>query len=120
IAFYRRRARRLLPLFALGCFVGYLVNHTTLRSLLLALTTLSMFSTDEFFPRVNGPILDPYVGNMVQYLVAGPDHCGCALRLLACLCCSRCYRPHTPTRRNATLICRSPHQPTQGLRPCQD
>ena len=55
IAFYRRRARRLLPLFALGCFVGYLVNHTTLRSLLMALTTLSLFSTDEFFPRVNGP-----------------------------------------------------------------
>lgn len=55
IAFYRRRARRLLPLFAIGCFVGYLINHTTLDSLLLALTTMSMFSTNEFFPRVNAP-----------------------------------------------------------------
>jgi peptidoglycan/LPS O-acetylase OafA/YrhL len=55
IAFYRRRARRLLPLFAIGCFVGYLVNHATLGSLLLALTTMSMFSADEFFPHVNGP-----------------------------------------------------------------
>jgi peptidoglycan/LPS O-acetylase OafA/YrhL len=55
IAFYRRRARRLLPLFAIGCFVGYLINHTTLDSLLLALTIMSMFSTNEFFPHVNGP-----------------------------------------------------------------
>src|SRR5262249_61877942 len=46
IAFYRRRARRLLPLFAIGCLVGYLVNHATLGSLLLALTTMSMFSTN--------------------------------------------------------------------------
>src|SRR5262249_57877746 len=44
-----------LPLFAIGCFVGYLFNHATLGSLLLALTTMSMFSADEFFPHVNGP-----------------------------------------------------------------
>ena len=55
ITFYKRRARRLLPLFAIGCFVGYVVNHATLGSLLLALTTMSMFSADEFFPHVNGP-----------------------------------------------------------------
>jgi peptidoglycan/LPS O-acetylase OafA/YrhL len=55
-AFYRRRARRLLPLFAIGCFVGCLVNHATLRSLLLALTTMSMLRADEFFPHVNGPL----------------------------------------------------------------
>jgi len=55
IAFYRRRARRLLPLFAIGCIARYLVNHATLGSLLLALTTMSMFSADEFFPHVNGP-----------------------------------------------------------------
>src|SRR5215475_12293653 len=30
---YQKRARRLLPLFAIGCFVGYLVNHTTFGSL---------------------------------------------------------------------------------------
>jgi peptidoglycan/LPS O-acetylase OafA/YrhL len=55
IAFCRRRARRLLPLFAIGCFVGYLIHHATLGSLLLALTTMSMFSADDFFPHVNGP-----------------------------------------------------------------
>ena len=55
LAFYGRRARRLLPLFAMGCLVGCLVNHATLGSLLLALTTLSMFRADEFFPHVNGP-----------------------------------------------------------------
>ena len=55
LAFYRRRARRLLPLFVIGCLVGYLVNHATFGSLLLALTTMSMFSADEFFPHVNGP-----------------------------------------------------------------
>ena len=55
IAFYRRRARRLLPLFAIGCLVGYLLKHPPLDSLLRALTTMSMFSADEFFPRVNGP-----------------------------------------------------------------
>src|SRR5215471_12040963 len=55
LIFYRRRARRLLPLFAIGCFVGDLVNHATLGSLLLALTTMSMFNAGEFFPHVNGP-----------------------------------------------------------------
>jgi peptidoglycan/LPS O-acetylase OafA/YrhL len=55
LAFYRRRAKRLLPLFAIGCFVGYLVNHTSPGSLFLALTTLSMFDPSEFMPRVNGP-----------------------------------------------------------------
>lgn len=54
LAFYARRARRLLPLFAIGCFVGYLVNRTTPGSLVLALTTLSMFDPSEFMPRVNG------------------------------------------------------------------
>ena len=55
LAFYARRAKRLLPLFAIGCFVGYLVNRTTPASLILSLTTLSMFDWNEFFPRVNGP-----------------------------------------------------------------
>lgn len=53
--YYMRRAKRLLPLFIIGCFVGYLVNRTSPGSLLLALTTLSMFVPDEFAPRVNGP-----------------------------------------------------------------
>src|SRR5215471_13142081 len=55
LIFYQKRASRLLPLFAIGCFVGYLVNHATFGSLLLALTTMSMFSANEFFPHVNGP-----------------------------------------------------------------
>jgi peptidoglycan/LPS O-acetylase OafA/YrhL len=53
--YYLRRARRLLPLFIIGCFVGYLVNRASPESLLLALTTLSMFVPGEFSPRVNGP-----------------------------------------------------------------
>jgi hypothetical protein len=49
LTFYKIRAKRLLPLFAIGCFVGYLVNHTTFSSLLLALTTASVFTSD-FYP----------------------------------------------------------------------
>ena len=45
----------LLPLFAIGCFVGFLINHTSPRSLLLALSTLSMFTASDFFPQVNQP-----------------------------------------------------------------
>jgi peptidoglycan/LPS O-acetylase OafA/YrhL len=41
--------------YTIGCFVGYLIHHATLGSLLLALTTMSMFSADDFFPHVNGP-----------------------------------------------------------------
>ena len=55
IAYYGRRAKRLLPLFMIGCFVGYLVNRTGPEPLLRALTTLSMFSAREFSPSVNGP-----------------------------------------------------------------
>ena len=55
LAFYRRRTQRLVPLFAIGCFVGYLVNHTGPAPLLLALTTFSMFDPHQFVPAVNGP-----------------------------------------------------------------
>lgn len=55
LIFYQKRARRLLPLFAIGCFVGYLVNHTSFSSLLLALTTMSMFTASDFYPQVNQP-----------------------------------------------------------------
>lgn len=55
LIFYQKRAKRLLPLFAIGCFVGYLVNHTTFSSLLLALTTASMFTASDFYPQVNQP-----------------------------------------------------------------
>src|SRR5262249_46516944 len=123
IAFYRRRARRLLPLFAIGCFVGYLVNHATLGSLLLALTTMSMFSADEFFCACERSILDPHAGNLVQHFLAGGHDCGRALWLLAGLCCSGCHRSHHPTCRYATLIPRIPrpsHQSPQGLGPGQD
>ena len=55
LAFYQNRAKRLLPLFAIGCFVGYLVNHTSFGSLLLALTTMSMFTATDFYPQINQP-----------------------------------------------------------------
>jgi peptidoglycan/LPS O-acetylase OafA/YrhL len=55
LVFYQKRAKRLLPLFAIGCFVGYLINHTSFSSLLLALTTVSMFTASDFYPQVNQP-----------------------------------------------------------------
>jgi peptidoglycan/LPS O-acetylase OafA/YrhL len=73
LVFYRNRAKRLLPLFAIGCFVGYLVNHTTFGSLLLALTTMSMFTASDFYPQVNQPfwslMLEIWFSMLVPVLV---------------------------------------------------
>lgn len=57
--FYRRRARRLLPLFFVMAFVSYAFglaegqNHW--HSLLMIVSTGNMFSVEEFFPKLNGP-----------------------------------------------------------------
>lgn len=57
--FLRRRAKRLLPLFIFAAFVSYgmsmHVGAPETRSLILTLTTLSMFSKTNFFPLINGP-----------------------------------------------------------------
>jgi peptidoglycan/LPS O-acetylase OafA/YrhL len=73
LIFYKKRASRLLPLFAIGCFVGYLVNHTTFGSLLLALTTMSMFTASDFYPQVNQPfwslMLEIWFSVMIPILI---------------------------------------------------
>lgn len=73
LIFYKKRASRLLPLFAIGCFVGYLVNHTTCGSLLLALTTMSMFTASDFYPQVNQPfwslMLEIWFSVMIPILI---------------------------------------------------
>lgn len=57
--FLRRRAKRLLPLFIFAAFVSYgfsmHAGALQTRSLLLTLTTLTMFSKTNFFPLINGP-----------------------------------------------------------------
>lgn len=57
MAFLGHRAKRLLPLFLIVCLVGYLIKlHMTviyLPSLVLALSTMNMFTLGEFFPLVN-------------------------------------------------------------------
>ena len=56
--YYRHRAMRLLPLFVFMAIVSYLVSAARgsdyPQSLALTLTTASMFTTSEFFPRING------------------------------------------------------------------
>lgn len=73
LIFYQKRASRLLPLFAIGCFVGYLVNHATFSSLLLALTTMSMFTASDFYPQVNQPfwslMLEIWFSMMIPILI---------------------------------------------------
>jgi peptidoglycan/LPS O-acetylase OafA/YrhL len=86
-SFYLRRARRLLPLFAIGCFIGYLVNRTEPGSLLLALTTCSMFVASEFSPRVNGPfwtlMLEIWFSALMPVLVLAAGRFGYARMLAA-------------------------------------
>jgi peptidoglycan/LPS O-acetylase OafA/YrhL len=57
--FFRRRSQRLLPLFIFAAFVSYGISmHVGVpqtRSLILTLTTASMFSKTNFFPLINGP-----------------------------------------------------------------
>lgn len=56
--YYRHRALRLFPLFVFMAMVSYLLGLTRgfdyLTSLALVLTTTSMFTVSEFFPRING------------------------------------------------------------------
>lgn len=58
-AFYDHRAKRLLPLYFFMCFVSYaftmVSNSQSPKALGMALTSLSMFSRDQFFPAINGP-----------------------------------------------------------------
>jgi len=57
--FYIRRANRLMPLFliaaALCCVVVSRGGDLKIKSLLLTISTLSMFTRSEFFPTINGP-----------------------------------------------------------------
>src|SRR5690349_21512846 len=57
--FYARRSKRLLPLFFFMAFVSFAVavhsNPGAFRSLVLTLSTASMFTTREFFPSINAP-----------------------------------------------------------------
>jgi peptidoglycan/LPS O-acetylase OafA/YrhL len=57
--FLVHRAKRLLPLFVFMAFVSFAFtlakNRPDWPSLLLALSTLSMFTRAEFFPTINGP-----------------------------------------------------------------
>lgn len=56
--YYQHRAMRLLPLFVFMAVVSYLVGAARgfdhLGSLLLCLSTASMFTSSEFFPKING------------------------------------------------------------------
>lgn len=56
--YYQNRAMRLLPLFVFMTIVSYLVGVARgfdyLWSLLLVLSTASMLTSSEFFPRING------------------------------------------------------------------
>ena len=56
--YYQHRAMRLLPLFVFMAIISYLVGAARgfdrLGSLLLALSTASMFTSSEFFPKING------------------------------------------------------------------
>ena len=58
-AYYQHRAMRLLPLFVFMAIISYLVGaargYDHLRSLALVLSTGSMFTASEFFPKINGP-----------------------------------------------------------------
>ncbi len=58
-AFYSRRFARLMPLFVFMAFVGYAFTvkrgNPETGSLLLTLSTLSMFTKHQFFPTINGP-----------------------------------------------------------------
>jgi peptidoglycan/LPS O-acetylase OafA/YrhL len=58
-AFIKHRAGRLIPLFLFMAFVSYAMRmadgHHFFKSLFLSITTLSMFTVKEFFPRINGP-----------------------------------------------------------------
>ncbi len=57
-AYYRHRAMRLLPLFFFMAIISYLVlaaqGYDYPVSLGLTLSTTSMFTSSEFFPRING------------------------------------------------------------------
>ncbi len=57
-SYYHHRAMRLLPLFGVMAIVSYLVGAVRgfdrIGSLLLTLSTASMFTTREFFPKING------------------------------------------------------------------
>jgi len=57
-AYYQHRAKRLLPLFVVMAIISYLVGAARgfdrFGSLLLALSTASMFTSSEFFPKING------------------------------------------------------------------
>jgi peptidoglycan/LPS O-acetylase OafA/YrhL len=56
--YYQHRAMRLLPLFVFMAIISYLVGAARgfdqLGSLLLCLSTASMFTSNEFFPKING------------------------------------------------------------------
>ncbi len=57
--FYKRRFARIGPLFIFMAFVGYAFTvkygNPATGSLLLTLSTLSMFTKSQFFPTINGP-----------------------------------------------------------------